>query len=564
MKTISKISLAASFCLLGMSANAQLINDFYHITGMFADHGQGDRVIKTSVSEVNPNAAYVVAGATMGSSAPMLPSVSLSQYDLDGSPQWHKTFFLNTPASANTVAVKGLVEATKVPGSGYGLLAYTNSAPEQSILIRTNAAGVMLWKAELGRQQASALSYDSDKDRFLVATRMNSGAAGDLQLIVVDAKTGSIIFTRTFDGYRKSADLAASVLYDPATKDYLLIGTAQTKTIVGIETGLIVSRVSNANVFNYTHLIGYPSIALSAVDATLIPNGFNSQIAILGTVTGVLSGNNYNKQPSYTLVDVRTGSMADVQVLRKNFAPMAISYVNTASSLAIVGNRSVFAGNEANLYTVDPTDPTLLGQINLYNKPFSYFSFNGLNSTSDGSLVATGSHRFFLPWSGSPANLNYNWLITADAQGNGKCSTNDTLSAFTFEVPVLASKTTSTEFQRAKANVEQLDQDEASIDACDLGFRLAKVQPAANKSGFRFFPNPASDLLNVEYSVAENDNASLLILDMTGRIILNQKLVNGEHLSTSISVADMASGVYYTDLQVNGQSVAKNKLVVQH
>jgi len=66
------------------------------------------------------------------------------------------------------------------------------------------------------------------------------------------------------------------------------------------------------------------------------------------------------------------------------------------------------------------------------------------------------------------------------------------------------------------------------------------------------FPNPTSDKLNIQFTTAENVNASIQVLDVTGRVILNEKYAAIEGTNTVIlDFATLANG-YYTVLLTDG------------
>jgi len=569
MKTISKISLVA-LCLAGLGSNAQIINDFYHVGGFPADHELGYKVITSSASELAADQNYVVAGVAQASTIGETQYLALSKYQLDGTPVYHKTFLLNTPTPNTSVQVKGLTEAINAKVNGYGVLAYTTAAPAQSVLLRTDENGNLMWQAAVGSEIAGGVAYDYDLNRFLVLQRHLSGVSADLQLVVIDADNGTVITTRNFDGFQKSDDEPAAILYDGPQKSYILVGTSTIKTIIGSEVQVMLTRTSNTGALIYTRTIGYFGIAHTAVDATLLPNGFNTQVAIGGLVTGTINAKLYTRQPAYTLVDARTGSMANVNVIRKTFDLKGITFLPGASSLAVVGNRALvpaLLGTESNLFAIDPTDPAMVGSIHRYNQVFSTFAFNNIAVGPDpaNSLVSVGSHRFPFPLAGSPAGENYNWLTTADAQGNGSCDVADTLSAFAFPAPTLSNTINSVAFLRAAVRVEEIDQTEDMVNACDLPFRKPASSVSVNSvADFRLYPNPANDQATLEYSAGQNDEVILNLMDVTGRVVSSQKLASGDHNTTAISLAGIASGVYYSDLRINGQSVQKDKLVVQH
>jgi len=568
MKTLSKISLVA-LCLAGFSAHSQsIINEFYHIAQFPADHAQGDKVITTVATETAPDQAYVVAGAAFSSELKETPYVGLYKYAMDGTPIFTKTFILNDPNPVSTVTVKGLVEATRGTTPGYGVLAFTNAYPQQSVLLKTDVNGNLLWKAEVGKEQAAGVAYDYDLNRFIVIQRHFSGFTADLQLVIINANTGAVIATRNYDGFHKSDDDPAAIVYDGPEKSYILVGTSTIKTVIGSEIQLMLTRTTNTGALVYTHTLGYFGVIHQAVDAVLLPNGFNSQVAIGGLVTGTLAGVPYSKQPAFTIVDTRTGVLANVNVIEKNFELRAITFIPGMSSLAMVGNKALtppIFGTETNLFAIDPTDPAMIGSIHLYNPLFTTYAFHSIAVGAAGAnLVSAGTHKFPFPWAGSPAGENYNWVTSADAMGNGECDRADTLSAFSFPVPALSNSITSVEFLKALVRVEEISQEQDMIDACGLPFRKPATPVSVNTAQFRLYPNPANTEVTLEYSVAQNDEAVLNLMDVTGRVVSSQKLVSGDHSTVAVNVADIASGVYYSDLRVNGQSVQKDKLVVQH
>jgi hypothetical protein len=565
MKTISKIGWVASLCLLGLSAQAQFLNDFYHFTGIPADHGDGQKVLTTRITPLTPTQMYATAGTSPANVASDVPSVFLTVNNLSGDNIFHKAYLLNTPKSTNIDMVKGLVQVTHTTTAGYALLAYTNASPAQSVVIKTDLNGNVVWKSEVGSQIAASLAYDFDLNRLLVLTRESSGSTADLQLVVLRASDGSVVFTEHFDGFNKSDDEPARVLYDGFTHDYLLIGTSLVKNILGTESSLMLVRTTNAGTLVYTRTIGLNGINVTAVDATLNPKGVLSDVVIGGLVVGFIQGVPYVGQPSYTAIDVRTGLNANLNLLFQNFALKALTIVPEASSLDIVGNHPVVGPfNVAKLFSVDPTDPTFVGSIHDYNTPFTSFTFNGINRGPGVNLVMTGAHRASFPIGGSPAGTSFEWLATADNTGTGKCDVADTLSSFQFALPVETNNVTGVLFEKTAVTVETLEQTEDKIDGCDVPFRLPQTNEVAKAAGFRVYPNPASELVQMEYTTAQSDNVELNLIDITGRVVLSQRMVGGENMTASVNVSDLSAGVYYTDFRVNGASVNKNKLVVQH
>jgi hypothetical protein len=563
MKTITKIGWIASLCLLGFSSRAQ-INEFYHINGLSpADHGVGNKVIFTQPSEFDLPQTYVVAGATSSSFDEFLPSVSLSAYALDGTPLWHNTLVLNSPIPGDVTTVTGLVERTR-NSRGFGLLAHTSSDPAQSVLIRTNERGEKIWQREVGMLPATSLDYDSNLDRFLVLKQIGQGETADLQLIVVDASSGVVVHSRTFDGYHSSVDTPVRVLYDDFNKNYLLVGNSTLSTIAGPVEKIAVVRVTPDMKHLYTRTIGRPGLSLSAVDATILRAGYNSQLEIAGMVSGREDEMVYNNQSQYTTVDIRTGTLASVSVLSKKVDLKAITYEPTSGELELVGNIAGRFESEANLIALDPTDPAEITQNHVYNKPGTTFVFNDIAPGPANSVVMTGYHRFPDPWEGSAGELRYNWLSTADNNGNGACETVDLGSAVTFAVPHKSSTKTGTAFFSTPITLSEERQREVGLNACEFDYRVAKPTAASGQQ-FKLYPNPATDLLQIEYTVSSgDDHMELILTDITGRIVLSQQLPSNGSGYSAVSVAGLAPGVYYSDFRMNSRSMHNEKIVVTH
>jgi len=77
------------------------------------------------------------------------------------------------------------------------------------------------------------------------------------------------------------------------------------------------------------------------------------------------------------------------------------------------------------------------------------------------------------------------------------------------------------------------------------------------------YPNPASDNVNVVYSVTEASNVSVVVTTITGEVVYSNNLgtvTAGSHIE-NINASTMANGVYFYTLTVNGNAITK-KLVI--
>ena len=76
------------------------------------------------------------------------------------------------------------------------------------------------------------------------------------------------------------------------------------------------------------------------------------------------------------------------------------------------------------------------------------------------------------------------------------------------------------------------------------------------------YPVPARDVVNFDYSFANSVKAELVIFNMTGQEVMRSD-VNNMSGKLSLNVSDLADGVYFYSLIVNGVVEKSNKLVVR-
>ncbi|MFH0895178.1 MAG: T9SS type A sorting domain-containing protein [Bacteroidota bacterium] len=95
----------------------------------------------------------------------------------------------------------------------------------------------------------------------------------------------------------------------------------------------------------------------------------------------------------------------------------------------------------------------------------------------------------------------------------------------------------------------------ADATPCGLGF--SNVPVIAEKPSMRVFPNPVSNILNIEIPAA-NSNANYIIFNLQGSIVLSNKNVNAR--SMSISTQSLMPGMYFIRVE-SGASVYSAKFV---
>jgi hypothetical protein len=83
-------------------------------------------------------------------------------------------------------------------------------------------------------------------------------------------------------------------------------------------------------------------------------------------------------------------------------------------------------------------------------------------------------------------------------------------------------------------------------------------------SNILIFPNPASDLVTVDFDLADNKNVSVEMKDVLGRVVKtgDAKPLQAGHHQISIPLSDIAKGIYFISVRSNAQ-VLTQKLVIE-
>jgi len=100
------------------------------------------------------------------------------------------------------------------------------------------------------------------------------------------------------------------------------------------------------------------------------------------------------------------------------------------------------------------------------------------------------------------------------------------------------------------------------IDPDDYGvpYRLIETETQIEKKSIKVYPNPANDNVTVELMGYDNlQYAEIQIYGLVGNLIFNKKIT--ENVS-NVSVAELKSGLYFYNVIVNNNCIAKEKLII--
>ena len=108
------------------------------------------------------------------------------------------------------------------------------------------------------------------------------------------------------------------------------------------------------------------------------------------------------------------------------------------------------------------------------------------------------------------------------------------------------------------------DTDKKFVINITFKFSMFGVEDVNNIAEFsNAYPMPASDVVNFDYSFNSDVNSAMVaVYNMMGQEVLRSDIsgMSGKH---SLNVSDLADGVYFYSLIVNGKTEKSNKLIIR-
>jgi hypothetical protein len=77
------------------------------------------------------------------------------------------------------------------------------------------------------------------------------------------------------------------------------------------------------------------------------------------------------------------------------------------------------------------------------------------------------------------------------------------------------------------------------------------------------FPNPADEEVNISFTVAQNEQVKISVVNALGQLIATQDVKAGKKNTVKFSTANMSAGMYFYTIEVNGQRKT-DRFVVAH
>jgi hypothetical protein len=88
--------------------------------------------------------------------------------------------------------------------------------------------------------------------------------------------------------------------------------------------------------------------------------------------------------------------------------------------------------------------------------------------------------------------------------------------------------------------------------------------PPNGKRELLVYPNPASDIITVEFDVAAQEKTTLRVIDMNGKVVHSEEITDGQgkHIYREINLSDKGKGTYTVEVKTPRKAIAE-KVIVQ-
>ncbi|CAN5806992.1 hypothetical protein BH11BAC7_BH11BAC7_12780 [soil metagenome] len=436
-----------------------------------------------------------------------------------------------------------------------------SSGINQVLLYEFDVSGTVLAATNLGPGKGIDVVFNPQGNAFDVLCEVNGTNGTDYEFTGVDAYSFFTSWSKTYNW--GALDKPTSLAIDNgdivaggytevgADRQILMIRTDVMGNIIwGQAFGLPNRRETITDIVFYYNTDGFFRYGFCGWDET-------TDQALVGDVA--ISG----PQSGYTERYIAT---VNGQHFRKTHATAIARSDNNVFICGAYEDNSPFIA-------------TFLKNNNLTPQNFDFFDDSetipeGLNDITcelgtTARVVSVGFQQRNVAWGTSPANQNYSWIMTMSQLGTANCKISanavTTLSSGTdpFQIVSTAAGISRGAFSGAitKTNFNSLDN---CVNPARFGAEEETIEQAKVTDRFSaLYPNPGNGTFYIDGAVAETENAIISITDLQGRAVASQQLVPGATRQT-IELGNLANGIYYWSVLLNGEILRSDKLIIAH
>lgn len=394
---------------------------------------------------------------------------------------------------------------------GYIILGFSNTPDnkQQICLTKTNQSGDTLWtKLIPGKGWSYGFSIKQTFDKGYVITGHTSesidwGVYTDLLLAKI-SENGEVIWTKYFGGSANDGAKNIEIMDD---QGFIVLGSANSNGFDGFNPYLIRTNAMGDTIWTKT----LSSCILGASG----PDDFNTTSDGGYIIAGTTFGWNEGEWGHVYVIKLDSNGDKTWSKVYKNYNDMSDVRIKESRD----GGYVIAAPNYIHTPEGRYTSEILLTKIDhsgnvLWDKAFiggGYAYGNSVENTVDGGTIVAGKTNDIL----------YNgciYLIKSNSTGDTQWTTLHSIAPGNANIIV---KQTSDE-----GYIITGQQDEGSnktkifllkTDKNGISSEITATLPIENKIDFRVFPNPASDILNIQ----RNDNSKVFVemIDVNGRVV---------------------------------------------
>jgi hypothetical protein len=225
-------------------------------------------------------------------------------------------------------------------------------------------------------------------------------------------------------------------------------------------------------------------------------------------------------------------------------------------AIDLVLNAAMVAGNSTDAAALDPRDAEV-DAVNLCSVP---------NNTLWYTFTPAVTDSFDIMYD-TPVGSGFSaWLLLFDAP-----SCTDPLNyddCFAGPDDLAAVNSTVTRMQLVGGTTYYLIVDGVNGSTGEFSLGVNSVTSGLNEfanniRSLSVYPNPANNLLSIDYSFANTTEMNVQLIDVTGRAVYSNNVIASKKGVNNVNVKDLSNGVYILKLS-NGSGNISRKVLIQH
>lgn len=300
----------------------------------------------------------------------------------------------------------------------------------------------------------------------------------------------------------------------------------------------------------------YPIGVINKVDTNGVADSLNVEVKTSGTVVGIdLDGNN---GLSFTIIDMSTSVQEGINIF--NFNDVSNYVVNEGDSIMVWGDiiqfnglQEVFVDSIRIISTGSPVPAPII--------------VNSLSESTESKWISLGSNFILLDGNGTGSynmdatNGTDTITIRVDADTDVNDSLNDIRNTVVPGDTICGMLGIGGQFDNSSpytSGYQIFPMRYSDITICRLG--TAVEERVDNNPALNIYPNPTDGMVTISANNLNSSDARIMVRDISGRILFEDRLNNKSSFSKTIDFSDRANGIYFITI-IDGDKTINEKLI---